>query len=49
MRAAVAASAPRAVDLTGHAAISDLVFLAWAAKGAVGGDNGLMHLFAIAG
>ena len=49
VREAVAASALRAVDLTGRAAVSDLVFLAWAAKGAVGSDNGLMHLFATAG
>ncbi|TAK98023.1 MAG: hypothetical protein EPO08_20325 [Rhodospirillaceae bacterium] len=49
LREALAVSAPRTVDLTEHTTISDLVFLAWAAKGAVGGDNGLMHLFAIAG
>ena len=46
--AAVQAVVPRAVDLTGRANISDLVFLAWAARGAVGCDTGLMHLFAAA-
>jgi ADP-heptose:LPS heptosyltransferase len=40
---------PRAVDLTGRANLNDLVFLGWAARGAVGADNGLMHLFAAAG
>ena len=38
-----------AVDLTGRANLNDLVFLGWAARGAVGADNGLMHLFAVAG
>jgi len=49
IREVVASRASRVIDLTGRAAITDLVFLAWAAKGAVGCDNGLMHLFAIAG
>lgn len=40
---------PSAVDLTGRANLNDLVFLGWAARGAIGADNGLMHLFAVAG
>jgi ADP-heptose:LPS heptosyltransferase len=39
---------PRAVDLTGQISVSDMVFLAWAAKAAVGCDNGVMHLAAAA-
>lgn len=46
---ALLADVPSAVDLTGRAPINDLVFLGWAARGAVGADNGLMHLFAVAG
>jgi ADP-heptose:LPS heptosyltransferase len=47
--AAVAEHCPTAVNLTGRGEINDLVFLAWAARGAVGCDNGLMHVFALAG
>jgi ADP-heptose:LPS heptosyltransferase len=47
--AAVCARCAQAVDLTARAAFTDLVFLAWAARGAVGADNGLMHLAAMAG
>jgi ADP-heptose:LPS heptosyltransferase len=39
---------PRAIDLTGQISVSDMVFLAWAAKAAVGCDNGVMHLAAVA-
>jgi ADP-heptose:LPS heptosyltransferase len=49
LREAVAQSASGTRDLTGHGILTDLVFLAWAARGAVGCDNGLMHLYAAAG
>ena len=38
-----------AVDLTGRATVNELVFIAWASTGAVGPDNGVMHLAAAAG
>lgn len=40
---------PQIIDLVGQASINELVFMAWAATGAVGADNGLMHLMAGAG
>lgn len=40
---------PGLVDLVGQASLNELVFMAWAAAGAVGADNGLMHLIAGAG
>ncbi len=46
---ALKASCPGLVDLVGKATLNELVFLAWAAAGAVGADNGLMHLAAGAG
>ena len=49
IREVIAARVPAAVDLSARAPIDDLVFLAWAAKGAIGCDNGLMHVFAVAG
>lgn len=42
-------SVPDAVNLCGTASHIEVVFLAWAAVGAVGYDNGLMHLTATAG
>jgi ADP-heptose:LPS heptosyltransferase len=49
LAAALAEQCPRAVDLTGRVPVQDLVFLAWAARAAVGCDTGLMHVFAAAG
>lgn len=49
IREVLAQVAPATRDFTGHGVLTDLVFLAWAAKGAIGCDNGLMHLFAAAG
>ena len=46
---ALTQAAPETRDVTGHGTLTDLVFLAWASRGAVGCDNGLMHLFAAAG
>lgn len=43
------AACPGLVDLVGKASLNELVFLAWAAAGAVGADNGIMHLAAGAG
>jgi ADP-heptose:LPS heptosyltransferase len=40
---------PGLVDLVGKATLNELVFMAWAAAGAVGADNGVMHLAAGAG
>ena len=40
---------PGAVDLTGRATVNETVFLAWAATGVIGPDNGVMHLAAVAG
>lgn len=37
------------VDLVGRMTLNELVFMAWAAAGAVGADTGLMHLAAGAG
>jgi hypothetical protein len=47
--AALKAARPNLVDLVGRASLNELVFLAWAATGAVGTDNGVMHLTASAG
>lgn len=47
--AAVRAACPGLVDLVGKATLNELVFMAWAAAGAVGTDNGIMHLAAGAG
>ena len=47
--AALAAATPGLIDLVGRATLNELVFLAWAAAGAVGTDNGIMHLAAGAG
>jgi ADP-heptose:LPS heptosyltransferase len=49
IREALTQAAPGTRDLAGHGTPTDLVFLAWASRGAVGCDNGLMHLFAAAG
>jgi ADP-heptose:LPS heptosyltransferase len=46
---ALTLAAPGTRDIAGHGTLTDLVFLAWASRGAVGCDNGLMHLFAAAG
>jgi ADP-heptose:LPS heptosyltransferase len=40
---------PTLIDLVGKTTVNELVFLAWAAAGAVGADNGVMHLAANAG
>jgi ADP-heptose:LPS heptosyltransferase len=40
---------PGLIDLVGKASLNELVFMAWAAAGAVGADNGTMHLAAGAG
>lgn len=40
---------PGMVDLVGKATLNELVFMAWAAAGALGANNGLMHLIAGAG
>ncbi|MGE3476472.1 MAG: glycosyltransferase family 9 protein [Rhodospirillaceae bacterium] len=45
----IKAACPGLVDLVGKASLNELVFLAWAAAGAVGADNGVMHLAAGAG
>ena len=47
--AAVMALCPAALDLSDKIGVSDLIFLTWAAGGAVGPDNGVMHLTAAAG
>jgi ADP-heptose:LPS heptosyltransferase len=49
IRETLAEAAPATRDLVGHGVLTDMVFLAWAARGAVGCDNGLMHLYAAAG
>ena len=47
--AAISRACARAVDLTGKTAIADIARLARRASGAVGNDNGPMHLIAVAG
>jgi ADP-heptose:LPS heptosyltransferase len=47
--AAIALACPRAVNLTGQTSLPDLARLARTAAGAVGNDNGPMHLMAAAG
>jgi ADP-heptose:LPS heptosyltransferase len=47
--AALRAACPGLVDLVGKTSLNELVFIAWAAAGAVGTDNGVMHLAAGAG
>lgn len=44
----IAQNCPLAIDLTGQTSITDLVRLARGASGAVGNDNGPMHLIAAA-
>ena len=46
---AIALACPLAVNLTGRTSLADLTRLARAAAGAVGNDNGPMHLTAAAG
>ena len=46
---AVAGFCPTAVDLSQRATVNEMVFLAWAATGATGPDNGITHLAAAAG
>lgn len=46
---AVTESVPDTINLCGTASHIEIVFLAWAAAGAVGYDNGLMHLTTTAG
>lgn len=45
----VQSAVPRTRDISGQAPGSDLVFLAWGARAAVGPDSGLMTLIATAG
>lgn len=45
----VCESCPTAVDLTGRTSVGDLIFLTWAAAAALGPDNGIMHVTAVAG
>ena len=40
---------PFAADMTGSASFEEVVFMAWAAAGAIGCDNDMMHLIAAAG
>ena len=47
--AGIAEACPAAVDLTGRTSIADIARLARAAQGAVGNDNGPMHLIAAVG
>lgn len=47
--AAIAETCPPAVNLTGRTELADIVRLARAAAGAIGNDNGPMHLIAAAG
>jgi ADP-heptose:LPS heptosyltransferase len=47
--AAIARACPAAIDLTGRTDLADIARLARAAAGAVGNDNGPMHLIAAAG
>ena len=47
--AEIARHCPKAIDLTGQTSITDLARLARVASGAVGNDNGPMHLIAAAG
>lgn len=47
--ATLKAACPGLVDLVGKVTLNELVFMAWAAAGAVGTDNGTMHLAAEAG
>jgi ADP-heptose:LPS heptosyltransferase len=47
--AALKDACPSLVDLVGKASVNELVIMAWAAAGAVGADNGIMHLAAGAG
>lgn len=49
LAAEIQAAVPRARDISGQAPASDLVFLAWGARAAVGADSGLMTLIATAG
>ena len=45
----IAEFCPSAVDLSARATVNEMVFLAWAATGATGPDNGITHLTAAAG
>jgi len=47
--AAIAEACPQAVNLTGRTTLTDIARLARAATGAVGNDNGPMHLIAAVG
>lgn len=40
---------PATIDLSGKGNLNELILLAWAATAAVGPDNGIMHLVAVAG
>lgn len=40
---------PATIDLSGKGSLNELILLAWAATAAVGPDNGIMHLTAVAG
>jgi len=45
----VAQFAPKTIDMAGHVSLEDIVFIGWAASGAIGYDNDTMHLIAAAG
>jgi ADP-heptose:LPS heptosyltransferase len=47
--ASLKSACPGLIDLVGKTTLNELVFMAWAAAGAVGADNGTMHLAAAAG
>lgn len=47
--AGLADACPGLVDLVGRVSVSEMVFLMWAAAGAVGADTGVMHLAAASG
>jgi len=49
LAAAITASVPEAVDLTGTTSLNDIVTLALGARAAVGNDTGPMHLISLAG
>lgn len=40
---------PACIDLSGKGSLNELILLAWAATAAIGPDNGIMHLAAVAG
>ncbi len=49
LRQAIQDHCDNIVDLSGSTTVNELAFLSWAATAAVGPDNGIMHLTAVAG